>query len=260
MRIHVINLDRDPGRFAETLEQFDAAGLKDSVVRVPAIDAQATDFASPGYAPHRWLDRWELKLSERAVFESHRSVWQRIADGEDVFGIVCEDDILVSETFPEVLVELDFGAQGVVKLDGFSADRRYGDAQSMGGRALWDIVEPVPSAACYAVSKGAAHILLRASEQYCATLDDFVFAPRAGLHPVQLVPAIAVQRMCCIVQEGTADTMDSTRESRDQSSRARGPIAYRLRKEIRRGLQSLKNRSRPKLRPTLANDLPGYGR
>lgn len=260
MRIHVINLDRDPGRFAETLEQFDAAGLKDCVERVPAIDAQAPDFASPGYAPHSWLDRWELKLSERAVFESHRFVWQRIADGEDAFGIVCEDDILVSDTFAEVLGVLDFDAHGVIKLDGFSADRRYGDVQSMGGRDLWDIVEPVPSAACYAVSKGSADILLRASERYCATLDDFVFAPCAGQQPVQLVPAVAVQRMCCIVQEGTTGGMDSTRESRDQTSRAPGPFSYRLRKEFRRGLQRLHNGSRPKMRPTLADDLPDYGR
>lgn len=260
MRIHVINLDRDPGRFAETLEQFDAAGLKDRVERVPAIDAQAPEFASPGYAPHRWLDRWELKLSERAVFESHRSVWQRIADGEDAYGIICEDDILVSETFADVVSVLDFDGHGVIKLDGFSADRRYGDVQNMGGRELWEIVEAVPSAACYAVTKEAAGILLRASEQYCATLDDFVFAPRAGLQPVQLVPAVAVQRMCCIVQSESAERMDSTRESRDRTSRARGPFAYRLSKEIRRGLQRLRNGSRSKTRPTLADDLPGYGR
>ena len=32
-----------------------------------------------GYAPHAWRDRWELELSERAVFESHRALWQEVA-------------------------------------------------------------------------------------------------------------------------------------------------------------------------------------
>ncbi len=258
MRIHVINLDRDPGRFAETLEQFEAAGLKDNVDRVPAIDAQAPGFAAPGYAPHSWRDRWELKLSERAVFESHRSVWQRIADGEDAFGIVCEDDILVSMHFAKAIGTLDLAALGVTKLDGFTADRRYGEVQDKAGRVLWEIIEPVPSAACYALSKSAAGMLLRASAQYCDTLDDFVFAPRAGLRPMQLVPAVAVQRMCCVAQDGAAEEIGSARESQDTSSRGRGPFAYRLRKEIRRGVRRLKYRHKTKKRPPLADDLPAY--
>jgi glycosyl transferase family 25 len=254
MQIHVINLDRDPDRYAETLEQFEMAGLGDQVLRFAAIDAQDPGFASPGYAPHSWRDRWELKRSEQAVFESHRSVWQRLAVGPSEGGVVCEDDILVSVEFRRALAALDVRRFGVVKLDGFNVDRRHGAVLDMNGWPVREITEPVPSAAGYAVSRDAARKLVSDSEAYCATLDDFVFAPRAGVRPVQIDPAVAVQRMCCQSEGGDA----SVREGRDRGAVARGPLSYRMLKEVRRGLKRRAARNLVKFRPALAPDLPPY--
>lgn len=258
MRIHVINLDRDPQRLIDTREQFAAAGLAAQVCRVAAIDAQAEDFAAPGYAPRSWRDRWELKRSEQAVFESHRSVWARIAEGDDACGLVCEDDILVSGEMPTLLEALDCDRFGVVKLDGFSADRRYGARMDMRGWTVWEIIEPVPSAACYALSRAAARSLLELSERYCATLDDFLFTARGGLCPVQIDPAVAVQRMCCAEPGGTGVAAGSLREGRDPDRPSRGPLLYRLQKEIRRAARRVASRATPKTRPELADDLPPY--
>jgi glycosyl transferase family 25 len=255
--IRVINLDRDAERWRDTMQEFEAAGVGEMVERLPAVDGAAADFAAPGYAPHSWRDRWELKRSEQAVFESHRKAWQTIVRGRDAQGLVCEDDILVSPEFPKLLDVLDCARFGVVKLDGFSAERRYGAELDMNGWPVLEIVEPVPSAACYALSRAAAERLLADSATYCETLDDFVFRPRAGLQPVQLSPGVAVQRMCC---EAAAETGESAslRERRDSSGATKGPLPYRVLKEGRRLLRRLQSSRATKRRPALAAGLPPF--
>ena len=256
--LHVISLDRDATRFAQTHSEFARAGLGDLVTRFRAIDGQAEDFVAPGYTPHSWGDRWELKRSEQAVFESHRAVWEKIAKGQGPFGIVCEDDILVSDRFPDLLGKLDLARFGIVKIDGFSTDRRYGTQHDMNGWIVRDIVEPVPSAACYALSKVAATRLVDNSRSYCATLDDFVFARRRDLSAVQIDPAGAVQRMCCRSEDNRADESESLREGRDTKPTARGPLMYRIYKEARRGVNRFGLSRLALIRPALADDLPPY--
>ncbi|MFA3918088.1 glycosyltransferase family 25 protein [Ruegeria hyattellae] len=258
MQIFVINLDRSPERFSAIQSEFAKVGLDHHLTRISATDARAPDFAAPGYAPHSWRDRWELKRSEQAVFESHRSVWQRIADLADAAGVICEDDILVSTAFPRLLEALESERFGVVKLDGFNASRRYGSAADMNGWQLRAIVEPVPSAACYVVSSAAARQLLVDSEKYCETLDDFVFRARAGIVPAQLFPAVAVQQMCCISVDGTQTPDTSQREQQDSTKAAKGPALYRVWKEIRRSLRKRHLRGFEACVPALCDDLPQY--
>ncbi|MCL6283155.1 glycosyltransferase family 25 protein [Ruegeria sp. 2012CJ41-6] len=259
MQIHVINLDRSPERFSALRAEFAKVGLEQSLTRISATDARDPGFAAPGYAPHSWRDRWELKRSEQAVFESHRSVWHRIADLDDGgAGIICEDDILVSTAFPHLLGALDCGRFGVIKLDGFNAARRYGMDADMGGWHLRAILEPVPSAACYAVSSAAARQLLADSQSYCDTLDDFLFRVRVGIDPVQLFPAVAVQQMCCASPASAGPPESSQRERQDSSKASKGPIPYRIWKELRRNRRKRKLRGIEAQAPTLCDDLPGY--
>ncbi len=258
MQIFVINLDRSPERFSAIQAEFAKVGLDHHLNRISAIDARDPGFEAPGYTPHSWRDRWELKRSEQAVFESHRAAWRRIADLEDTVGIVCEDDILVSTAFPRVLEVLEGQHFGVVKLDGFNATRRYGRATEVDGWQLRAIVEPVPSAACYAVSSAAARHLLADSESYCETLDDFVFRARAGIDPLQLFPAVAVQQMCCISPDSEEVPETSQRERQDSSKAAKGPAAYRVLKEIRRSLRKRNLRGFEAHMPALCDDLPRY--
>lgn len=255
--ILVINLDRDTERLRDTTQEFGDSGVGDRVVRLVAVDGAAPDFVAPGYVPHSWRDRWELKRSEQAVFESHRRAWRRMVEHGDELGIICEDDILVSPEFPKLLDDLDCDRFGIVKLDGFSTDRRYGAELDMNGWPVWEIVEPVPSAACYAVSRLAAERLLADSSAYCETLDDFVFRPRSGLQSVQLSLAVAVQRMCCEAPKAAGEPV-SLRERRDQSLVDKGPLPYRVLKEGKRLLHRFRSRGVRNRRPRLAAGLPPY--
>ncbi|MEX0350483.1 MAG: glycosyltransferase family 25 protein [Paracoccaceae bacterium] len=268
MEIYCINLDRDPERMAGIRRQFEAVGMAGDLLRFAAIDARAGGFHAPGHAPHSWRDRWELKPSEQAVFESHRAIWQHVADGSAQGAVICEDDILVSRRFPEAVGALDLARFGVVKLDGFDASSHYGPEHEMNGWKVRPVRQAVPSAACYALSQTAARKLLKDSGRYCETLDDFVFRARPGLHPVQLFPGVAVQGVC-VAEAQAAPQEDSSRisarEAEDRAGavrRSKGPAAYRLYKELRRNLRKLRLSIGEGVicRPPLADDLPPYAR
>jgi len=270
--IIVINLDRVPERMTAVKAQFTRAGLARQVDRFAAIDAQQPGFTVPGYSPGSWRDRWALLPSELAIFASHRAVWQQVADGRAQGAVICEDDILVSTRFGLALRALELDRLGIVKLDGFSAARRYGPVAQAGEFEVRDILEPVPSAACYAIGKAAAQRLLAESATFCATLDDFVFARRKWVRPVQLFPAVAVQGMCCgsdpSVPEAIAQSERDPSSAPPRPSADKGPLLYRARKEGARTFRKLKaalgsaNRLKKRggviCRPNLARDLPAY--
>ena len=268
--IIVLNLDRVPSRMEAVLSQFKRAELSESVERFSAVDASSPAFSAPGYSPGKWHDRWALLPSEQAIFASHRNIWQRIAEGSAAGAVICEDDILVSNKFEAAIRALDIERYGVIKLDGFSASRRYGPKIRMGEFEVRDILEAVPSAACYSISKAAACRLLKGSIAFCETLDDYVFTARTGIRPVQLVPAIAVQGMCCADGPSVpAAIAGSERDTSTTQARAcKGPVLFRLNKELKRATRKLSHAlgaDRRLLRrggvlccPHLAEDLPKY--
>lgn len=269
--IFVINLDRVPERMQAVQAQFDAAEVGGLVKRFSAIDGQADGFVAPGYAPGTWRDRWTLRVSEQAVFSSHRAIWELIV-GRDLPGaVVCEDDILVSKAFGAALDAVDFTRFDIVKLDGAPSPRRYGALQPMGALRVRSIEQIVTSAGCYALSQNAARQLIAESKAFCETLDDFTFRPRAGLNTVQLDPAVAVQGVS--VQQDTVPEVMTGSERGGDIARSggkdeKGPLAYRLRKEMQRAGEKLRFKlwadkalvARGGMigRPSLAEDLPPY--
>ncbi|MCA8323789.1 family 16 glycosylhydrolase [Burkholderia cepacia] len=132
-RIYVINLDREPGRWAaitrELKHVLGASGqsLAGSATRFAAIDARK--FCEKGHPeaeicgqytladqffvepqPSAMPDKLELKRpiqmspAEIAVARSHIGVWKTIADGPDPFALVLEDDVWFDRHFA---VDLD---------------------------------------------------------------------------------------------------------------------------------------------------------
>ena len=121
-RIYVINLDRQPDRWAEVGRELNQvldssrAALTKRAVRYPAVDARR--FAQPPLEgedvdpfytlgdqlfvepqPHALPDRLELdrpiRMSqpEVAVARSHIGVWRQIAAAEQAYALVLEDDV-----------------------------------------------------------------------------------------------------------------------------------------------------------------------
>lgn len=145
-RIYVINLDRQPDRWAEMIRELSQVldssrvALTKRAVRYPAVDARSFAQAplegqevDPFYTlgdqlfvepqPRALPDRLELdrpirmSRSEVAVARSHIGVWRQIAAGEHAYALVLEDDVWFQRGFARHL------------------DRAWGEMDGGGGQA-----------------------------------------------------------------------------------------------------------------------------
>ena len=96
MKVYFINLDRSPAR-REWMES-QLTEISANFERIPAVDGSS--LASEEYeAAVNWeeLGPKGLTRGEVGCFLSHRLAWQRIAAASERFGVVLEDDILISK-------------------------------------------------------------------------------------------------------------------------------------------------------------------
>ncbi len=240
--IYYINLDRVPERRTFMDDQFAAQGLR--AERISAVDA--FDNPQPAeYCPAGWLSRWSLTTSEVACFESHRVAWRAVRDGEAPFGVIMEDDAILSAGFGDALASLSEAGRlaDVIKLDGANQPRRLGPVVDMGGVSLRPLIQTIGSAAAYALSRESAARLEKRAARYCDHLDDFIFTPSRDWRPMQMTPAVAVQGM--FIEDEASDRADSvdnserTSDTRINADDGRGPPLYRLSKELKRGGRKL---------------------
>jgi hypothetical protein len=89
MRVHLINLDRSPERLATMRQALAERGV--GFERLAAIDGRT--LAAEALARHP-----DISAGEIGCLLSHRAAWKLIADGDDPFGTVLEDDVLLSRS------------------------------------------------------------------------------------------------------------------------------------------------------------------
>lgn len=237
-----INLDRDTARRAFIESCAMRAGISASLMRIRAIDAQRTEFEQNAhYVGGGWRPRWSLTPTEVACFESHRQIWQRIVSQNIPMAVIMEDDIILSSRIGPAVASIAQSGQpfDIVRLDGCHGKHRYGAIEKTGNIALRPILQTVPSAACYLLGRAGAQKLLAASQAYSDHLDDFIFTPAKHWQPMQLWPAVAVQGMFCKARPADQLPTEVSKSIRTQSSTDKkpldkGPLAYRVYKELRR--------------------------
>lgn len=95
--VFVINLDRRPDRLESISAHLDAHGL--DFTRWPAVDG-----ALPG---NPIIAASVTPAGHAAAMESHREVWQAIADGPDEVGLILEDDAMLDDRqdWPTLLLQ-----------------------------------------------------------------------------------------------------------------------------------------------------------
>lgn len=246
--VRVLNLDRVPERAVFMEQQCAHAGIA-APHRVSATDASVEKTCGASrYAPHSWGPYWTLTQTEIAVFESHRKIWEMIARSGRP-GATFEDDILLSSTSGETISQLGHyaGQFDLIKLDALGGTFRFGASQVLAGHALRKIVAVLPSAAAYLLSPEGAAKLLRQSRTYCDHLDDFITRPRPNFRAYQLVPGLAVQGMFADLgtrRDIPENVAGSERTEYGQAARdaGRGPVSYRLMKELKRSSRKLLQR------------------
>ena len=245
---YFINLDRVPERAEFMRAQFARAGIEQAN-RHSALDAHAVaGTISDRYTPHRWGPYWEMTPTEVAVMESHRAIWRRVAETRRVSAIF-EDDVLLAQSAGRIISDLsgDSAEYDLIKLDALAGTVRLGPKKTVHGYELRPITHVLPSAAAYLITPEAAENLLLRSQTYCDHLDDFITRPSPGFRAYQISPAIAVQGMFAdlsglsgidVLVQGSERTGSEAQKSKP----GRGPVPYRLAKELRRAGRRLGRR------------------
>jgi len=274
MQKHFINLTRVPERADFIAQEAARIGLAD-VQFFPAVDAQGQlpKDISPYYTPNSWKAYWELSATEVAVFESHRLLWEKCAlENTDAY-FICEDDILMSEALPATLIELSKHTSkfDLIHVDSTNVEYRYGKTENWADVIVAPILQPLSSAAAYVVSpSGAKKLAAVARRGFCDHVDDFLTRPDKNYCVFQLLPALAIQGMFANPDHVPKEIRASERTSIPALNRSisKGPISYRITKEIRRSLRRLLRKSVLDKRliklggsvgiTQLAEDLPSY--
>lgn len=201
MRIQVINLRRRPDRRDFMDGQAERLGL--AFDYLDAVDAKNTDMtahrrnAASGPLGH-------LSDGDLCCFLSHRKAWQNIHQGSDPFGVILEDDAVLSDDAAAFLRDDSWipAGQTCIKLERHGNDRHRvvfkRSEFSVQGRKLVRFLSKHVGASAYILSREAAGHLLDATQTINLSIDHFLFNPNNSpvfkrLRPSQILPAIAEQ-------------------------------------------------------------------
>lgn len=199
MKIYVINLDRSPDRLAHIQKEMAACGL--DFTRVEAIDGKHLDYATVA-SFHADKSAYSDAVSCRSLNEaacnlSHAKALELIAHGKDEYGVVLEDDAVLSPHAADFLKHSDWIPKGenFIKIDTGSKKKLLEHEYNLGsGPKLYRLRSSDFMAAGYIVSREAAmslYLLLKTTPLMVDNLYySFEFGIAKQLQPLQLYPAI----------------------------------------------------------------------
>ncbi|WP_039018691.1 glycosyltransferase family 25 protein [Halocynthiibacter namhaensis] len=188
-----INLDNRPERRAYMQQHL--LDLDLTVERFSAIDANSLSDAEASV----WQDSTHnITKSELCCFLSHRNIWEKIAEGDEEYGVIFEDDILLSPGIKEFLETTDWIPEntGLIRFETTCLKVKLGapEADLFQTRKLHPLHSTHLGAAGYVLSKNVAMDMLKKSQKVTAPLDIFMFELDFGFEPKQIVPALCVQQ------------------------------------------------------------------
>jgi glycosyl transferase family 25 len=199
MQFYLINLDRSVDRLQWIMQRMDS--LRVEVQRVAAVDGKLLSLDE--------IERWEkvrhprfgMGPGEFACFLSHRKAWKAVLRGEDDWAFVAEDDIHVSDQFPDFLANDTWVPSDANLVKAETAMQRVWMAPSVEmlvhGHSLHVLKSFHGGSAAYFVDKKTASWLLDQTETFCTTVDQLLFNPdfkiARQLTNYQVDPALAIQ-------------------------------------------------------------------
>ena len=232
------------------------------VERALCIDIKNVDWAMPdNIRPGYWSsDRWRLGPSDIEIFRSHMDCWKRISKSGEL-GIVLEDDLIFSENFKEIINVMDKKElNGIFRLDGVAVPLLMNKQEKINKNFSVSKIDSIaPSAAAYVLDPITAENLIE-SAKVDRTLDDYLFDPTPidrrikghGLLVYQIEPVVAVQAQFGTYSEKLhyiPNFLKLTKRNdvkQRKSKFLKGPILYRLRRELMRKIYKYRLKKRKK--------------
>jgi glycosyl transferase family 25 len=175
MKVFVINLDRHPERRALMATGLMRIGVEHSFFT--GVDALRQPALTTGYDEAGAMRHFGAKLmpGEIGAFASHFLLWRRCVDIGEPLTIV-EDDVLLSDAFPDVLALADarISRYRLIRLSGI-ANRRFRVIEEIGNeRRLIRYLRGPLGTQCYSLSPDGAAALLSGAQRWVEPVDHFI--------------------------------------------------------------------------------------
>lgn len=230
MKFYLINLDRSADRLAHMSAEFSRLGL--DYVRIPAVDGRELPLETLETCvatDRRWTP--PLTPAEIGCFLSHKRCLEAIANGDERFAAVLEDDIVFAPDAADLLRGDGWipGDADLVKIETHRkkvliekqvacADTPYSVARLRSAHIL---------SAGYIVSREAARRIVARMDRITAPIDHYLFNPAYGIFDelaiYQCSPAPCIQA-------GLTSTLGKER----RQAYRRPPLGWRILREMRR--------------------------
>jgi len=232
MKLYVINLDCSKDRLEHITAVFHERGL--DFERVPAVDGRILpEEVFRRLASNR---NWPLELTRTEVgcFLSHRECLRLVAEANDAYGAIFEDDIILSPNAPLFLKDWSWipADIDIVKIDTAEISCLTGrvSAKLKANYRLAPLISKHYCAAGYIVSKSCARHLYELTEHTTAPIDEIYFNPDCHvlqtLNVQQMIPAP-------VMQAGLISTIRNNVEKKIRQP-SRLPLTRKMKREIER--------------------------
>jgi glycosyl transferase family 25 len=223
MKAYFTNLDECTDRRAYMEAKLDEFGIEHE--RVPAVDARIMPQAeiNKNYA----VPEGEKAIDRGAIgsYMTHRSIWRKIADSDDPYTLVFEDDVLFGKDAKTILTDTSWipDAADLIRLETFRRHTVH-EMASVGevcGRKLVKIRYQHLGSAAYILSQRAARSLVKQSETFRYAPDYVLFNPDCpdfcGFDIIQLVPALCIQSAIAPAESKTHNFPSIIQKSRKEN-------------------------------------------
>lgn len=180
----VINLDRSPKRLELISKQLADQSL--SFERFPAVDGhkltkeELSRLEAPYNAPEKFVFRKALWPNEIACFLSHAACWEKLVKSDCEWGLIMEDDIVLSLRFKLFAMSSEWIPEGVrvIQLHGSHQSFAVGESYPVRDTELLRILNPTPLCTfAYLIHREAAAYALASYKPIPAPVDDWLFCP-----------------------------------------------------------------------------------
>lgn len=162
--------------------------------RIAAVDGRTSPAVNT-------LNARRLSPAEKGCLLSHREAWRRIAEGQEAYAAVLEDDIMAAPDLAEFLDASRWLASGmdIIKLETTGRPVVVGHQTVLeaGRRKVVALMSAHMGSAAYIIARDAARRLLATPDATRWPVDDLLFDPRftrkAELSVFQVTPAPCAQ-------------------------------------------------------------------
>ncbi|MFA4995216.1 MAG: glycosyltransferase family 25 protein [Bdellovibrionales bacterium] len=203
IKCYVINLTRNPKRLEYAKQHFTERRL--SFERIDAVDgSQIPQEEILRIKKVRTIHpKSDCRPASLGCFLSHHKAWQKVADGQEEYAAVFEDDIHLSNTVTDIFTNTQWMPHGfdIIRLEISTNKYLLFDRKPivrLSKTALFRLRSTAWGGGAYIISRAAAKRLVSLPEAYHDTIDYFLFSIETSeiarsLVTYQFVPAVAIQ-------------------------------------------------------------------